>query len=438
MKISTGFVILTVAAAASQPAHADLQVVQTTTIDAPGVKSMLAEIPQAQRAPLLGMLSPMLTGAPWITTTYLKGQRLRTDMGQTTTVVNAESGNQFTLNRQTLSYSIGPYDPFQKAAGSMTCSITPTSQTQQMLGHPVRRYAVTLTSSVLPNSPIAGEIWAASDLPTPPAGGFIDGPAAMLQSEMSKIKGMPLAYRLVYRNTQAGDITITSYATQIKQDTLAATAFMIPSSYHKGTTRTDTVTPSTGFPLGDGMPLDSMTPVTDDVATGQAAPEQNLSPQSLGLGGGNPLQALGLGGANPMQALGQGGVNPMQALSIGGTNPLQALGLGGSNPMQALTNLGGSNPMQALGLGGGNSGQALSGMSGAGLQKLLSSLGGLGVGSSNQGLLGVSPGDLSQLMGAAGSGDSTGIGDIAGMLPSPQALQQLSAQMNSLLDEDGG
>ncbi|MCW3061913.1 MAG: hypothetical protein JWQ02_3734 [Capsulimonas sp.] len=432
MKTSAGFLLLTIAAAAAaQPARADLSIVQTTTIDAPGVKSMLSEIPQASRAPLLGMISPMLTGAPWITTTYLKGQRMRTDMGQTTTVINADSGNQFTLNRQTQAYSVGPYDPFQKAAGTMTCTITPTDQTQSMLGRTVRRYAVTMTSSVLPSSAIQGEIWAAPDLPTPPVPGFTDGTAAAMQAEMSKVKGMPLAYRLVYHNTPAGDITLTSYATQIREDTLTASTFTIPSSYHKGMTRTDTGMPSTGFPLGDGMPLDSMTAVTDDVATGKALPGSGQSLQARGgLGGANPMQALSsLGGSNPMQALGLGGGNPMQALGLGGgTNGAGALG--GVSPA-ALQQL-----VAAFSGSGAGTGQGLVGGSASGLSGLSSLLGGGASGGESglSGLLGGAGGE-SGLSGLLGGGN--GASDLSSMLPSPQALQQLTSQMQSLLDENG-
>lgn len=357
------------------PARADVVVVQQTVIDCPGLKQMLKEIPEEQRGPLLGMMSPMLTGTPWITTTYVKGDRMREDMGQTTVVVNAESGKSFTLNRQTMAYSIGPYDPFQQAAGGVTCRITPSHETHSLLGYRLQAYNVEMTSSVLPKSQIDGQIWAAPDLPTPPSAGYSGGPAAAVQDQMDKIKGMPLAYTIIYHDTPAGDIKIESYATSIKENDLSATTFEIPSEFHKGQTRMAMKTPSSGFPLGDGMPLDSMNPVTSAMATGDAADGAGMMG---GAGGGDASQMLSNMSPQEMQAL------MSMAQGMGG-------GMGGS---------------------GGGGADGLSGMSPAQLQQMLSALG--------------------------GGGSSGGGGDAGGMssMINPQMLQQLNGEMQSLLNDD--
>jgi hypothetical protein len=304
----------------------------------------------------------------------MKGSRMREDMGQTTVVVNSESGKSFTLNRQTMAYSVGPYDPFQQAAGDVTCKITPSHQTQSLLGYTVEGYNVAMTSSVLPKAEISGEIWAAPSLPTPPSPDYTGGPAAAVQDQMEKIEGMPLAYTIMYRNTPAGDIRVDSYATSISENNLTAATFQIPSEFHQGVTRMATKNPTTGFPLGDGMPLDSMSAVTSAMATGDD--------------GGGDAGAGMLGGA--------GGGNMSQMLSNMSPQEMQQL-------MSMAQGMGGA------GAGGGGA-DALSGMSPAQLQQMMSAVGG-------------------------GSGGGGG-GDMSSMI-NPQMLQQLSGEMQSLLNDDG-
>ncbi len=246
-------------------ATADLQITQSTVIDSPGVRHVLLQVPEQQRGQLLKMMSPMLAGQPWTTTTYMKGARMRTDMADTTVIVNSTSGHAVTMNRLTHKYSIGPYNPFQKAVGDATCTISPTSDTSTLLGYRVRCYDVSMTSSLLPHSNIAGEIWAAPDLPSPPDPGYVSGPAVGFQQEMDRIRGMPLAYSLVFSNTPAGDIRVTSTATSVHRNTLSTADFLIPSDYARGATQSPSLMPSTGYPLGDGMPLDSLSAVTSEM-----------------------------------------------------------------------------------------------------------------------------------------------------------------------------
>ncbi|HEX5323086.1 MAG TPA: hypothetical protein VFW40_04815, partial [Capsulimonadaceae bacterium] len=357
------------------PARADLKITQKTVIQCPGISQMLREVPDEQRGPLLKMMSPMLTGAPWITTTYLKGSRMRTDMGDATLVVNSATGRALTINHQTHQYSVGAYDPFQASAGSFTCRITPTSESAPMLGHTVRRYLIEMTSSVLPKSQISGEIWAAPDLPTPPMTDLTSGAGVVFQKEMAKVKGMPLAYKLLYRNTPAGDIAVTSYATSLRDAPLMASVFQAPAGYRPGSTRTATNSPSAGFPLGDGMPLDSLSQVTNEMALGQSPSPADQGPIDL-----NKLIA---------------------SASSGGTSESygQPDGQGMSQALSGLT-------------GGGNSGQRLGGMSSGEISQLLNSFTG------GQTAAGGSGGDMSSLL-------------------NPQMLQQLNAELQSLLNDDG-
>jgi len=358
------------------PVRADLKVTQKTIIQCAGIKQMLQEIPDEQRGPLLKMMSPMLTGTPWITTTYLKGSRLRTDMGETSMVVDSATGHAMTINHQTHQYSVGQYNPFQASAGTFTCRISPTTETAPMLGHTVRRYLIALTSSVLPKSQISGEIWAAPGLLTPPAAGFTDGMGAMFQSEMAKVKGMPLAYKLVYRNTPAGDITVTSFATSLQESPLMASVFQAPASYRPGATQTATAMPSAGFPLGDGMPLDSMAQVTSEMALGNSQSPADQGPIDL-----NKLMSSMSNDSSDQSYSGSAGQGTGQA---------------------------------DMGLPGVNAGQMLSGMSSADIAKLLNSF-----------------------TGGSGQIPSSADGSNLSSILNPQVLQQLNAELQSLLNDDG-
>ncbi len=255
--LAVAAIAVSAAVASSLPAFADLTIVQTTKISAPGVQQMLSQIPEQQKASLGGMLSPMLTGTPWLTTTYLQGSRVRTDMGQSAVVANGVSGQQFTLDKATHKFSLGAYDPFQKVAGSFGFQITPTGVTTTMLGHTVQKYAIAMTSSVLSKSAISGELWAAPDLPAPPASKFASGSvAAGFGAQMAKVRGLPLAYTLTYSGTPMGDYSVSSMPTSISENPLSASVFRIPSDYSQGAVQTGQQMPSAGFPLGDGMPLD--------------------------------------------------------------------------------------------------------------------------------------------------------------------------------------
>lgn len=265
----SGFLLAAVFAAMSLAAcRADVMVVESTVINAPGIRAMLDQIPESQRAMLGKALSPMVMGQPWVTTTYMQGSRMRTDMGETSVIINTSSGHSATINRQTQTYAIGAYDPVQKTAGQIACRIEPAGKTSMILGHKVDGYSVTLTLSVLPNCPVTGVIWAAPDLPTPPPSGFTGPVSAGFEAQMAKVKGLPLSYQIDFKNTPAGDISIESNAVSISDAPLTAAVFDIPSGYHQGKVQTATAMPSAGMPLGDGMPLDTIGGVSGDVASG--------------------------------------------------------------------------------------------------------------------------------------------------------------------------
>lgn len=339
--------VLAACALSAVPVMADVMIVQSTVINAPGVRSMLEEIPESQRAVLDKAVSPIIMGTPWVTTTYMHGDKMRTDMGQTSVIINTASAHTATINRQAQTYAIGPYDPFQKAAGDVTCEIRPTGQTTNILGYRADGYAITLHLSVLPNSPVTGMIWATQELPAPPPTGFTGPVSKRFEEEFAKVKGMPLSYKIGFENTAAGNIDIESNAVSISDAPLSAEVFEIPSSFHEGKVQTATAMPTAGIPLGDGMPLDTVGAIGSDVAS---------DPGGAGAGSGISDQAL----------------------------------------------------QQLLGQLGGGSGSAGSGVSAQQLNQLLSQMGGSGGGSgSGSGLGNVNIGQLSQMMNSLLNGDDS-------------------------------
>jgi hypothetical protein len=151
---------------------------------------------------------------------------------------------------------------------------------------------------------------------------------------------MPLAFKLIYPNTPAGTITVTSYATSIDTQTLPETAFRIPDGYVSGTTRMATSNPTAGYPLGDGMPLDTTDAVTDAMATGQMADSGAGLSGMIGSLLGGQSGATGAGGA----ASGLGNMSPQMLQGLIG-----ALGSGSGGSQGGL-----GSALGGLGGGGGD------------------------------------------------------------------------------------
>ena len=248
------------------------------------------------------------------------------------------SGQQFTLDKATHKFSLGAYDPFQKTAGSFGFQITPTGVTTTMLGHTVQKYAIAMTSSVLSKSAISGELWAAPDLPAPPSAKYASGSvAAGFGAQMAKVRGLPLAYTLNYGGTPMGNISVSSMPTSISENPLSASVFRIPSDYSQGAVQTGQQMPSAGFPLGDGMPLDTGS------ASGMASSALGLIPGASADGsGGVDASALSSGSAQQLLGSLSGLLGSLAGSSLGGgtgTEPTPGAGTTGGIDTSNLGNL---------------------------------------------------------------------------------------------------
>ena len=216
--------------ALSASAHADLKVVQTTKIDNPQLKAYMETMTPEQRANMAhsgGMMAGML---PSQTTVYFSGSHARADVGTTTLLFDAATHQTITLNRTSHTYASRPYKA--PSASGFQATVKPTGQTKVIQGHLARHYTLSATSASLPGTIIQGDIWAAQDLPTPPALSR-GGPFAIMQMLLNKVKGYPLIANVVATGSPMGNTTVQSKVTSVSKAPLPASLFAIPAGYVK-------------------------------------------------------------------------------------------------------------------------------------------------------------------------------------------------------------
>ncbi|MGO8672172.1 MAG: hypothetical protein ACLQVD_12500 [Capsulimonadaceae bacterium] len=421
-KLAAALFAAVVCLATPMRVNADVTITQQTTFDSPGVREMLQDLPESQVSALLGQYSGIATGKPLITTFYLQGKKMRTDIGETTIVQDSASGREFTLNHSTHRYTLSVTVPFHAPPGTYRCTITPIGKTREILGQTVDGYKLDMTTPLMPSCTIDGEIWAAPGLPVPPAAAYNTEMATGLEAGMNKVKGLPLAYNVVYHNTPAGEITVTSTPTTIDRTPLAADIFRIPDDY---------------------SPATSATPSTSPPAT---APDTPASPPAGGQESGKALRAHpnSTAGSAPDIAGGPGIEamlsNPKLAQQLfgGATGPgasVSPVAAGGPN-LEAML----SDPAVRQMLGGSG------GIDPAELQKMLGSGGGAGL----QGLLsdpgvrqmlgggGIDSGGLQSMLATAMGGidsDAMGSPELDNMLSDPKSLMMLGG--DSAIDTGG-
>ncbi len=213
-------------------ARADLKVVQTLRIDSPQLKAYLDSMTPEQRAKMSRSGNPMFSGAPQVTTLYVRGSKSRADIGPMTYVSDAATNQTTVINRRSHTYSTMPTP--KSSAGQISATVKDTGQTKMIQGHPSHRYAMTATLASQPGTVIRGEIWAAQDLPRPtlPASG--QGPMAVMEGLLRKVKGMPLKTTLAVTGSPLGNTTFTSSVVSVSRASLPASVFAVPAGYMKG------------------------------------------------------------------------------------------------------------------------------------------------------------------------------------------------------------
>ena len=153
------------------------------------------------------------------------------DIGPLSTIVDTAAHKIISINRATRTYSTSAYSP-GAMAGQVQASIKDTGQTKTILGHPARHYLMSMTSARMPSGRISGDVWSAQDLPQPPAAAFSGGPAAALQGQFRKIKGMPLIVNMVVTGSPVGDTSIRSVTKSVSRAPLSASLFADPGGLH--------------------------------------------------------------------------------------------------------------------------------------------------------------------------------------------------------------
>lgn len=224
--LAVGLAALTVSAA-----HADLKVVQTLRIDSPQIKAYLDSMTPEQRAKMSRSGNPMFSGAPQVTTIYVHGSKSRADIGPMTYVSDAATKQTTLIDRRRHTYSVMATPT--NGAGQIAATVKDTGQKKVIQGHPARRYAMTATLASQPGTVIQGDIWAAQDLPSPtlPASG--QGPMAVMQGLLHKVKGFPLKTTMAVTGSPLGNTTVTASVVSVSQAPLPASAFAVPAGYTK-------------------------------------------------------------------------------------------------------------------------------------------------------------------------------------------------------------
>ena len=221
------------AAIAAPAARADLKVVETLRIDSPQLKAYMDSMTPQQRASMSRSGNPLLSGAPQVTTLYLRGGKSRADVGGVTYISDAATNQTTVINRRSHTYSTMPTPAAGGGAGQVAATVKDTGQTKVIQGHPSRRYLMSATLAAQPGTVIQGDIWAAQDLPQPslPASG--QGPFAVFQNLLRKVKGFPLKTTLAVTGSPLGSTTVTTSVVSVSKAVLPASDFAVPAGYAK-------------------------------------------------------------------------------------------------------------------------------------------------------------------------------------------------------------
>lgn len=212
-------------------ARADLKVVQTLRIDSPQIKAYLDSMTPEQRAKMSRSGNTMFSGAPQVTTLYLRGSKSRADIGPLTYVSDAATNQTTMIDRRRHTYTM--VQTPATAAGQVSATVKDTGQTKVIQGHPSRRYLMSATLASQPGTVIQGDIWAAQDLPRPSLPTSGQGPMAVMQGLMRKVKGFPLKTTLAITGSPLGSTTVTSSVVSVSKAPLPASAFAVPAGYAK-------------------------------------------------------------------------------------------------------------------------------------------------------------------------------------------------------------
>ncbi len=235
-------------ALAAPAAHADLTLVQTTTISNPQITAALQSMTPEQRAQVQKSGSPFFQTGPQTVTIYTHGKQSRMDYGSYTFIADPGTHQVLTLNRRTRTYSTRPLDPNQ-GGGVSGATVRDLHQSKTILGHVAHHYAVATANVGGAGSQLKADVWAAPDLAQPSGSLTGGGPTGPLQSLLRQVKGLPLQTTLIIAGSPVGTVTAKSVATSISTQPVALSVFSLPTGYKPGPTGGG----NGSSPLGGGL-----------------------------------------------------------------------------------------------------------------------------------------------------------------------------------------
>ncbi len=209
-------------------AHADLRVVQKTTIQNPQLTAMVQSMSPAQRAQM-AQTGGLFSGGPVTLVISTHGGEARVDFGKQTTLFNAATRRVTTLDRAAHTYTTSAFAP--QAGAPVQATVRDTGQSKMIDGHRARRYTVALSGPQLEGGQLTGDVWSAPDLPPLPTALFASGPAAALQGLFHSIKGLPLRINVLVTGTPIGTTAVQSSALSVSVKPLSPSVFRIPAGY---------------------------------------------------------------------------------------------------------------------------------------------------------------------------------------------------------------
>jgi hypothetical protein len=230
-------------AALTVAAHADVKVISRVQM------AMMGRTPEPQKV-----------------TIYYKGPMIRTDVGNTISIVNSKSHQITMLNPTTKTYTVVqrqlPPEMVKKMKVNATAKVTPTNDKKTIAGKPARRYkmdaTIDMTSPEMQNAKIHMKInmdqWTTTGTKSTITPGQLTGALdqmlrnfgnlsslKQITTEMNKIKGLPLSsmvkmdmtLTMPQGQTQNMSMNMQNDVLQLTEAPLPASMFAIPKGYKK-------------------------------------------------------------------------------------------------------------------------------------------------------------------------------------------------------------
>ncbi len=186
--LTGALVLAALSGAVTAPAaHADLTLVQTTTISNPQITAALQSMTPQQRAQVQKSGSPFFRTGPQVVTIYTHGKQSRLDYGGYTFIADQAKGQVLTLNRRMHTYSSRPLGQAQ-GGGVSGATVRDLHQSKTILGHVAHHYMVSTANVGGAGSQLKADVWAAASLAQPSSSLTGGGPTGPLQSLLRQVQ----------------------------------------------------------------------------------------------------------------------------------------------------------------------------------------------------------------------------------------------------------